>query len=322
MSIAGRSTQLTKNINMIYLFFLMSIISTSEADSHIELGDVRWIRSMDEALLRSKSECKPILILFQEVPGCATCREYGSEVLSHPLIVEAIETHFIPLAIFNNKGGHDAEVLKKYNEPSWNNPVVRIVDEKGKDILSRLNGNYSAVGLAEMMTNVLIKVGGKAPVYLQLLTDELSAKKHGIETVTYSMHCFWTGEALFGKVNGVVSTMAGWENRKEVVKVDYNPSIISKSQLDKIASQSNCKISSGYDFGMDKTPKYYLSNHRLRSVPMTELQKARVNSAISEGQNAEVNLSPRQLKFAKLQMKENFVPVNFIDAWDKAEKYL
>src|SRR5688572_30357584 len=156
---------------MIYLFFLMSNFFTSGTVNNVELGDVRWIRSMDEALIRSKSECKPILILFQEVPGCATCREYGSEVLSHPLIVEAIETHFIPLAIFNNKGGHDAEVLKQYNEPSWNNPVVRIVDEKGKDIVSRLNGNYSALGLAEMMTNVLIKVGGKAPVYLQLLTD-------------------------------------------------------------------------------------------------------------------------------------------------------
>ena len=104
-------------------------MSTSNPDP-VELGKVHWIRNLDEAKLKSQRECKPILILFQEVPGCATCRNYGSDVLSQPLIVEAIETYFIPLAIYNNKGGHDGEVLLMYNEPAWNNPVVRIVDEK------------------------------------------------------------------------------------------------------------------------------------------------------------------------------------------------
>ena len=301
----------------------MILIATAfclEGSNPVELGKVKWLRSYEEAIAQSKKECKPILILFQEVPGCGTCQKYGNEVLSHPLLVEAIETHFVPLAIFNNKGGADAEVLRLYNEPSWNNPVVRIVDDKGKDVVSRVSGNYSALGLASAMTTSLIKSNGKAPVYLQLLTDELSAKSRGTQTHTYSMYCFWTGEALFGKVNGVVATTAGWQNGREVVKVEYDPAIISLSQLDQIALGSSCKKSAEGSFRTDQTPKYYLSNNKLKSVPMTELQKSRVNSALAEGQNAETFLSPRQIQIAAANSKENFVSVSLTEAWSKLNR--
>jgi len=271
----------------------------------IELGDVHWLRSMDEAQARSKSECKPILILFQEIPGCITCRTYGSEVLTHPLIVEAIETYFIPLAIYNNKGGQDAEILKRYNEPAWNNPVVRITDEKGKDLAPRLSGNYSSHGLTALMTNVLINTQGKAPVFLQLLTDELAAIQHGTSTVTYSMYCFWSGEALFGEVNGVIKTSAGYQEGKEVVRVEFDPTVITKSKLDKIADQSTCKQLTNGSFRPDDMPKYYLSNSRYSEIPMTEMQKCRVNSAIAQDQNAEVFLSPAQLSFQKISSQKN-----------------
>jgi hypothetical protein len=216
-------------------------------------------------------------------------------VLSHPLIVEAIETHFIPLAIYNNKGGEDAETLKRFNEPAWNNPVVRITDEKGKDLVTRLNGNYSAHGLAEKMSDVLIKTKGKAPLYLQLLTDELAAVNHGLAEVTYSMYCFWKGEVLFGDVNGVVKTTAGFQDGQEVVRVEYDPAVISKTQLDKIASQSTCSLMKTGSFKQDATPKYYLAHSKYKDIPMTEIQKCRVNGALGSGQNPEVFLSPRQI---------------------------
>lgn len=69
-----------------------------------ELGKVAWYRDFDQALAQSSKEDKPVFILFQEVPGCLTCRNYGKGVLSHSVIVETIEEYFIPLAIFNNKG--------------------------------------------------------------------------------------------------------------------------------------------------------------------------------------------------------------------------
>tara|TARA_B110000259_G_C13981203_1_gene388689 strand:- start:623 stop:934 length:312 start_codon:yes stop_codon:yes gene_type:complete len=68
-----------------------------------ELGKVQWYRNYGEAVAVAKKENKAIVILFQEVPGCATCRNYGHNVLSHPLMIEGLENSFVPLAIFNNK---------------------------------------------------------------------------------------------------------------------------------------------------------------------------------------------------------------------------
>jgi len=295
------------------ILFLFPFIVQAQNNT-VELGDVHWLRSFDEAQTRSKKEGKSILILFQEIPGCATCRNYGSDVLTHPLIVEAIETEFIPLAIHNNKGGHDAEILKRYQEPAWNNPVVHVVDSEGSNILPRLSGNYSAAGLTALMTNALIKQKGKAPMYLQLLTDELSAQQKTISKATYSMYCFWTGEALFGKLNGVIRTTAGFEGGKEVVVVEYNPSIISKTELDKIAQSQKCVVSGGGSFRADATPKYYLSNSEYRVVPMTEIQKCRVNSALAEKQDPGAFLSARQIAFLKTSSR-NCVSISLKDCW-------
>jgi hypothetical protein len=156
----------------------MPLLVTAQTNP-VELGNVHWLRNYRDALSKSKAESKPVLIVFQEIPGCSTCKNYGTQVLAHPLLVEAIESEFIPLAIYNNKGGEDGEVLKLYNEPAWNNPVVRIVDQNGKDVVNHLNGNYSTSGLASMMTQAIIKNKGKAPAWLQLLTDELNAQHKG-----------------------------------------------------------------------------------------------------------------------------------------------
>ncbi len=282
----------------------------------IELGDVHWFRSMDAAQEKSKAEGKPILILFQEIPGCSTCKNYGSQVLSHPLIVEAIETNFIPLAIYNNKAGEDETILKRYNEPSWNNPVVRAVDWNGQDITTRLNGPYTPLALSSWMITTLINQSGQAPTYLQLLNDELTAQQKGKATATYSMYCFWTGEALFGKINGVVRTTAGFQGGKEVVTVEYNSSIVSKTALDKIAKNQKCSVETNGNTEPDKTPKYYLSNSPYKVVPMTEIQKCRVNSALKEGQNPDAFLSPHQISFLKTSTV-NCVSLSLEEGWGK-----
>jgi hypothetical protein len=295
--------------------YFLSTISILAQSNPIELGHVHWLRSFDEAQAKSKTENKPILIIFQEIPGCQTCKSYGSDVLTHPLIVEAIETYFIPLAIHNNKGGADAEVLKRYNEPAWNNPVVRIVDQDGKDVVNRLSGNYSVAGLASVLTQAIIKNKGKAPAYLQLLSDELTAQQKGIATATYSMYCFWTGEALFGKVNGVVKTSAGFQSGKESVIVEYDPAIISLSKLNEIADHHQCNVINNGTFKADVTPKYYLSNSKFKTVPMTELQKCRVNSALADGLDPEEFLSPRQLAYLNKTPVKNRVSMAITEAW-------
>lgn len=77
--------------------------------------------------------------------------------MSHSLIVEAIESLFGPLAIFNNKGGKDKNILDQYGEPNWNNPVIRILDEQGKDVVKKIGNDYSALTLCKRMIAALLK---------------------------------------------------------------------------------------------------------------------------------------------------------------------
>ena len=58
---------------MLRIFIALIIVFTSmgaEGNKNpIEVGDVRWGRDLDAALMNSASSGKPVLVLFQEVPG-------------------------------------------------------------------------------------------------------------------------------------------------------------------------------------------------------------------------------------------------------------
>lgn len=142
-----------------FIFCVMGFAQnrTQPATQAQELGKVSWYRDFDQALALSRKQNKPVFVLFQEVPGCLTCRNYGKGVLSNPVIVDSIEQYFIPLAIYNNKGGKDRTVLKRYGEPSWNNPVVRIIDAEGENLIRRIAGDYSKSRVAQEVLGVLEK---------------------------------------------------------------------------------------------------------------------------------------------------------------------
>ena len=89
--------------------------------------------------------------------------------MSHPLLVEAIETEFVPVAVYNNIKGKDLEVLKRYKEPTWNNPVTRFVDARGADLIPRKDRVWSLAGTASRMVLALKAAGRKVPGYLELL---------------------------------------------------------------------------------------------------------------------------------------------------------
>ncbi len=92
--------------------FLLNGLGSSKA-APVELGKIQWGRDLDHALLAAQTSGKPVFVLFQEVPGCQTCVSFGEQVLSHPLPVEAIETAFEPVFVYNNKSGKDAEILRR-----------------------------------------------------------------------------------------------------------------------------------------------------------------------------------------------------------------
>lgn len=92
------------------------------------------------------------------------------------------------MCVYNNtKGDADAEVRERYEEPAWNNPVVRVVDARGRDLVPRLSGDWSAGGLADLMVRALRKAGTGVPRWLSLLEQETTARARGVETAVFGM---------------------------------------------------------------------------------------------------------------------------------------
>lgn len=342
-------TQLMPMSLKAFSFVIASLFITSllfAGDPPVELGKVDWLRNLDEGIDQAKKDQKSIFILFQEVPGCATCQNYGKNVLSHPLIVDAIETLFVPVAIFNNKRGEDAAVLKSFGEPSWNNPVVRIVNSSKKDVVNRIGGNYSQLGIVQAMVEALQADGRAVPAYLNLLEKELLAEHSGLETANLSMYCFWTGEKQIGKIDGVVETQPGFMGGREVVQVQFDPEVVSYEQLVEKAIDSDVashvyvednqqqqqatkligktNISKASSFRIDREPKYYLSKTIYQYIPMTDLQAVKVNSLIGQNQLPDALLSPIQLSLLQV-IRDNpktkwssAINEDFLVAWDNA----
>ena len=94
--------------------------------------------------------------------------------MSHPLIVEAAEDLFVPVAIHNNKDGHDGEVRERFDEPAWNYPVARYVGAEGADLIERKDRVYSVQETAARMAAALEVADVEVPAYLALLAAEAS----------------------------------------------------------------------------------------------------------------------------------------------------
>ncbi len=285
-------------IRMLIFFFCYSctraVIGSTSFLEHEELGMVHWNRSFNTSLELSKKSGKPVLLLFQEIPGCSTCRNYGRNVLSDPMMVEIIEDQFVPCVVFNNKGGEDKLILQRYNEASWNNPVVRIVDAKGKDIIPRHANDYSVPGLLTSMRTALNKYGRKIPGYMQLYHSEQRGKAQE-QTAYYSMFCFWSGEGHLGSCKGVIATDPGFMNSREVVRVTYNEAVLSLEALTKHAKASGCALmqeATGYR--SDKDPQYYLKQSVYKYIPLTPMQRTKINSALALKKDPSALLSPKQ----------------------------
>lgn len=220
------------------LLFAATRVDAERATAPAELGRVNWIRSWDEAKRASADTDKPIFLLFQEVPGCATCVGFGNEVLRHPRLLEAIEDEFVPLAILNNAGGHDREVLRQFGEPAWNNPVVRFVDAQGQDLIPRRDRVWTRAAITQRMIGALEAAGRPVPRYLTSLRSELAPRR--IERATLSMACYWAGEACLGGIDGLLSSRTGSLGGREVVEVRFDPTRLRYGELVQQAFRNGC----------------------------------------------------------------------------------
>lgn len=184
-----------------------------------ELGKVTWERDFDVAVARARAQGKPLLVLFDEVPGCSTVLGFGEGALSDPEVVAAVQRDFVPVAVFNNVPGADAKVLASFGEPAWNNPVVRIIDADRRALAPRFAGPYSVEAFRAWL-------------------QPFAAKP--VETVTVAAACFWECEARLGKLEAVRSSRVGYLAGEEVVEVQFDPRVTSRRDFLQAARQLDC----------------------------------------------------------------------------------
>jgi len=261
---------------------------------HRELGEVAWLRDHDRALALAAEQGKPVLLLFQEVPGCSTCVRFGQDVLTHPLMVELIAHRFVPVAIFNNHPGADAHILRRYGEPSWNNPVVRFLRPDGAELLPKLADRYDALGLHERITAVLEMLGDDVPGYFRLLGRDLLVEYRLSRCVTYTTPCFWSGETSLAQHPGVITTDAGWVDGEEAVQVHFDPREVSRSDLDAYARAEGFSPTESGRFELDREPQFYLRKSPARYLPLTPAQRTQINLAVPYRGSLADLLSPQQ----------------------------
>jgi hypothetical protein len=281
-----------------------------------ELGDVRWGRDFEAGRAEAARSGRPMLVLFQEVPGCQTCVDFGRGPMSNPLIVEAIESEFVPVVVFNNHPGADARVLEACREPAWNNPVIRFFGSDGRDVIPRRDGVYQEGSVAGRMAEALRAAGRTVPPYLQTVVAETAPVRRA--RATLAMHCFWEGEAALGGIDGVLETRAAFLDGHEVVDVTFDEARLSCERLITVADRlglaarvyardeaqleaarrvvGSCAVRS--DEPSRAAPaddqKRHLRFSPLRALDLTPLQEARVNAALAAGVPVDPWLSPRQ----------------------------
>lgn len=259
--------------------------------------------------------------------------------MTNPLIVEAIEDQFVPLLVYNNRKGSDAKLLKHFNEPAWNNPVVRYLDRSEKDLVRRKELVLSVPETASRMQTALVKSGKEIPNYLHALAAP--ARNSELETATFAMYCFWEGEAQLGSIDGVYATFAGWRDGLEVVGVRFDPKEVEYSKLVREAKRFECaskvfahskqqlaiaKSIVGAAAVMasdDQKPrmakqsdqKYYLANSPLKALPMCEFQTTKLNAALRSRSDFQTWLSPRQKTLVQKIVKRLKGDINSLDGF-------
>ena len=237
----------------------------------VELGTVGWTTDLEAAQESSSQSGKPIFMLFQEVPGCHGCVEFGKGPLSHPLLVEAIEDAFVPVSVNNRgKSSFDKKMLDRFDEPYLNYPVVRLLDEQAADIIERRDKVYSNGALSARMVEAIETHSGEAPPYLHLFALEHAERE--LATATFQMHCYWEGEAHLGVVDGVVGVRSGWAGGAEIVTVTYDASVVGADALEREASAHSCKAVEANTSRDAKASdqSFALRRTTYRYVPMTE----------------------------------------------------
>lgn len=334
---------------------LQAAAAATHADQPRELGAVHWGRDLDKALAAARTSGRPVLLLFQEIPGCDGCVQFGDQPLSNPLVVEAIESEFHPIVVRNNVAGEEAKILKRFNEPAQNFPVMRFLNADGRDIVERQDNIFTTHDVSKRLIEALAIGDRPVPEYLKIGMLESDTSRDHRERLTFAMHCFWDGEARLGAITGVVATRAVMYEKHEAVEVVFDPTIVSIEDLTAAADKAGCAdaVYAHGDIQLVHAQKslgerafaaksratdapiadqrHALAQSNLRWLPLTSMQSMKVNSALVLGDDPGRFLTPSQRAQAEQidaalarnpKALDGLTPPKTIDQWPAYQQVL
>lgn len=196
------------------------------------------------------------------------------------------------------------------------NPVLELFAPPGLNLSpAQLDDVNTSAGLARMV-KTLAASHRAVPEYLRLVADEYAPKPR--QTATFAVGCYWDGERDLGRLNGVLATRTGMIGHDEVVELDYDPAVMSYSDLVSTARRMSCfrsvyardgqqqreaaRVASGAVVRSDQPvdthnqQQFHLSMHpEYFYLPLTALQATKVNAALFAHEDPDQFLSPAQL---------------------------
>lgn len=136
--------------------------------------------------------------------------------------------------------------------------------------------------------------------YADIITHEMQNNSQNKNEAFYSMYCFWTGEAKLGQIEGILSTEPGFMNGHEVVKVTYDKEKTNSKELNKVAKSNKFSfVKDPSKFRTDKDEQYYLKKSIYKFLPLSPIQRTKINSALAHQKNPDNYLSPTQIRWKK-----------------------
>lgn len=195
------------------------------------------------------------------------------------------------------------------------NAILELLAPSGlKFTANELDNPDTSAGLARMIAS-LEASRRPVPRYLRLVADEYAPSPR--QTATFAVRCYWEGERDLGKLDGVLASRTGVIGHDEVVEVEYDPALMSYSELVAKAQRLSCfrkvyardthqrleaaalvaGVVARSDAPVDTSTQqqFHLSMHpEYHYLPLTSLQATRLNAALFAHDDPEQFLSPAQ----------------------------
>lgn len=213
-----------------------------------ELGCVHLeFDTLAQAQHESTSRRRPILCI--ETQG-STIYSMGNVILSHPLVVEAMESLFVTCDYSTDEDDDDeasSNSMSRFFARPSRQARIRFLDDQAADICPPVTSTTTLVHVVSSMVLALEHSKLFVPQYLRLLLEEESGKVQVLSPTrvreisrkaVFGFHDPVQAEVILAGLDGVLSVRSGCLVRQSVIEVTYDSRRLSFCALVRHALQN------------------------------------------------------------------------------------